>query len=32
MSEDRQILELLIQRKTGEIILNLTDEQFAKLR
>ena len=26
MSEDRQILDMMIQRKTGEITLNLTDE------
>ena len=32
MSEDRQILEMMIQRKTGEITLNLTDEQYTKLR
>ena len=32
MSEDRQILEMMIQRKTGEITLNLTDEQCTKLR
>ena len=32
MSEDRQILDMMIQRKTGEITLNLTDEQYTKLR
>ena len=32
MSEDRQIPEMMIQRKTGEITLNLTDEQCTKLR
>jgi hypothetical protein len=32
MSEDRQILEMMIQRKIGEITLNLTDEQYTKLR
>jgi hypothetical protein len=32
MSEDRQILAMMIQRKTGEITLNLTDEQYTKLR
>jgi hypothetical protein len=32
MSEDRQILNMMIQRKSGEITLNLTDEQYAKLR
>jgi hypothetical protein len=31
MSEDRQILDMMIQRKTGEITLNLTDEQYAKV-
>ena len=31
MLEDRQILEMMIQRKTGEITLNLTDEQYAKV-
>ena len=31
MSEDRQILDMMIQRKTGEITLNLTDEQYTKL-
>ena len=30
MSEDRQILDMMIHRKTGEITLNLTDEQYAK--
>ena len=32
MSEDRQILDMMIQRKTGEITLNLTDEQYTKPR
>jgi hypothetical protein len=32
MSEDRQILDMMIQRKIGEITLNLTDEQYTKLR
>src|SRR5260370_41291910 len=32
MSEDRQILDMMIRRKTGEITLNLTDEQYTKLR
>jgi hypothetical protein len=32
MSEDRQILDMMIQRKTGEITLSLTDEQYTKLR
>jgi hypothetical protein len=32
MSEDRQILDMMIQRKTGEVTLNLTDEQYTKLR
>ena len=32
MSEDRQILDMMILRKTGEITLNLTDEQYTKLR
>jgi hypothetical protein len=32
MSEDRQILEIMIQRKTDAITLNLTDEQDTKLR
>src|ERR1700716_4114107 len=32
MSEDRQILDMMIQRKTGEITLNLTDEQYTELR
>ena len=32
MSEDRQILDMMIQRETGEITLNLTDEQYTKLR
>jgi hypothetical protein len=31
MSEDRQILEMMIQREIGEITLNLTDEQYTKL-
>ena len=31
MSEDRQLLDMMIQRKTGEITLNLTDEQYAKV-
>jgi hypothetical protein len=31
MSEDRQILDMMIQRKTDEITFNLTDEQYAKL-
>jgi hypothetical protein len=31
MSEDRQILDM-IQQETGEITLNLTDEQYTKLR
>ena len=30
--EDRNILEMMIQRKTGEINLELTDEQYDKLR
>src|ERR1700687_3831144 len=30
MSEDRQILDMMIQRKIGEITLNLTDEQYTK--
>ena len=32
MSEDRQILDIMIHCKTGEITLNLTDEQYTKLR
>jgi hypothetical protein len=32
MSEDRQILDMMIRRKTGEITLDLTDEQYIKLR
>jgi hypothetical protein len=31
-SEDRNIFEMMIQRKSGEITLGLTDEQYAKLR
>jgi hypothetical protein len=31
-SEDRNIFDLMIQRKSGEITLDLTDEQYAKLR
>jgi hypothetical protein len=31
MSEDRQILDMMIRRKTVEITLNLTDEQYAKV-
>jgi hypothetical protein len=30
--EDKNILETMIQRKSGEITLELTDEQYAKLR
>jgi hypothetical protein len=32
MAEDRKILEMMIQRKIGEITLNLNDEQYTKLR
>ena len=32
MQEDRQIFDLMIQRKSGEITLELTDEQYDKLR
>jgi len=28
MSEDRQILDMMIQRKTGEITLSLAEEQY----
>jgi hypothetical protein len=31
MSEDRQILDMMIRRKTGEITFNLTDERYAKV-
>jgi hypothetical protein len=31
-SEDRNIFDMMIQRKSGEITLELTDEQYAKLR
>ncbi len=31
-SEDRNIFDLTIQRKPGEITLEFTDEQYAKLR
>jgi hypothetical protein len=30
--EDRNILDMMIQKKSGEITLELTDEQYAKLR
>ena len=30
--EDRNILAMMIQKKFGEITLELTDEQYAKLR
>jgi hypothetical protein len=30
--EDRNILAMMIQNKSGEITLELTDEQYAKLR
>jgi hypothetical protein len=30
--EDKNILAMMIQKKVGEIILELTDEQYAKLR
>ena len=30
--EDRNILEMMMKRKSGEIALELTDEQYAKLR
>lgn len=30
--EDKNILEMMIQRRSGEITLELTDEQYAKLR
>lgn len=30
--EDKNILAMLIQRKSGEITLQLTDEQYDKLR
>jgi hypothetical protein len=30
--EDKNILAMLMQRKSGEITLELTDEQYAKLR
>jgi hypothetical protein len=32
MQEDRQTLDLMIERKSGEITLVLTDEQYDKLR
>jgi hypothetical protein len=31
-SEDRNIFDMMIQRKSGEITLDLTDEQYDKLR
>ena len=31
LQEDRQILDLMIKRKSGEIDLSLTDEQYRKL-
>jgi hypothetical protein len=31
-SEDRNILDMMIQRKSGEITLDLTEEQYDKLR
>jgi hypothetical protein len=31
MQEDRQIFDLMIQRKSGEITLELTDDQYEKL-
>jgi hypothetical protein len=30
--EDRNILDMMIQKKSGEITLELSDEQYAKLR
>jgi hypothetical protein len=30
--EDRNILAMMIERKSGEIALELTEEQYAKLR
>lgn len=30
--EDRNILDMMMQNKSGEIRLELTDEQYAKLR
>jgi hypothetical protein len=32
MQEDRQIFDLMINRKSGEITLELTDEQYERLR